>query len=316
MESQDNGTKGIRIFASPEKQEHQTIFGVKPVAPAEERQDPPDLEDLGLLSSKQSDDNLNQISNWELLNLEDEESKTTEVPEEAPEEPHEISQEKPQNPEDEITAAPVMVPPPPASSAIADTSADFAKNTDNSPVTSSAPADLTNIGQNASLVGIPPTQAPSFLACMPPYGMPQYYMPAAGISPLFGSQWNGNPMAAQVYPGVELTSIQTPSQSIPSAPLVPQQSAGPISSTAELVAVPLSSVSVSQQPKEQPDVPKTEHRKKDKPSKSHYMPLCLQTLRSMGYTQDERTLKRIIRSKKGNLNEILDSLNNEFANFQ
>ncbi|THD26122.1 hypothetical protein D915_003119 [Fasciola hepatica] len=315
MQSEESGLKGIRIYASPEKKEHHTIFGKKPSAGPEEQQDLPEVEDHDLHSSKYSNEDINPLSNWELLNLDSEETKINEVVDESPkEEPKPAEEQKEEQCEEGrattlVPASSMRIP-----SSIVETTSGYSET---STLASATPAGTTEVTcaavtANAVVPGMPPTQTGSFLACMPPYGISQYYLPPTGIQPMFAPQWNGSQMVPMACPGIDPTTVQTPPQNIPTAPPMSQQplvTSMSHTDTAQREAVPLPAVANNQQSQEQTHVPKTENRKKDKSSKSYYMPLCMQTLRSMGYTQDERTLKRVIRNKKGNLNEILDALN-------
>ncbi|VDP21572.1 unnamed protein product [Echinostoma caproni] len=342
MESGECGSKVCRIYASPDKTAHHTIFGIKPTADPEDVKELPKIDELDLNSENTAtEEQPGPGSNWEVLDLGSDfkpgESSAEEVSTDEPE----VHEEEKHSEEE---AVPVPIPstaaPIPAEATSTTTlepaeavAVDVSSAPSDTPAVAAAVAAAATAPVPAVPVASAPVPAPTpAAAVMPPqaspfypgmYGMGQYYMhpgAAPAMPAMYAPQWPVTQMTPMMYPGMDYSPMQPASQNVPSAPVLSQQlqpQSTPIAPTPaaapEAKAVDPSLMNLQSKLRNlkcvQPSAVNPDCRKKDKCSKSHYMVMCMTTLRSMGYTQDEKTLRHLIRKNRGNLNEILDELN-------
>ncbi|KAF7259151.1 hypothetical protein EG68_03446 [Paragonimus skrjabini miyazakii] len=268
--------KAVRIYASPDKREHHTIFGVKP-----------DEDDAVSVMEAPATEASEQEGN-DLLNEE-----TDHLGETLSE--HSVS-EKPEDSEpEEMTTLPAPVEP------------------------ESLPVQPTGVQQPVTIpmVAYPQYPVNPYMQYITPYGYPpvitpqwpttcdpslreqtlaqQAYVAGATAPPLNEQR---NTLIAEADNNDPDVAMQ---QAIRALSITPSINAEPPITNKSL------SQSVSPHPMNKPS--DEEHGKKSKSKgRAKYVQMSLQTLREMGFTQDERELKKLIKSNNGNLNKIIDIL--------
>ncbi|KAF6771970.1 hypothetical protein AHF37_09067 [Paragonimus kellicotti] len=268
--------KAVRIYASPDKREHHTIFGVKP-----------DEDDAVSVMEAPATEASEQEAN-DLLN--EETDHLGETPSE-----HSFSEKHEDSEPEEATTLPAPTEP------------------------ESVPVQPTEVQQPVTIPMVAYPQYP-----VNPY---MQYMTPYAYQPMMTPQWSttSDPslrertLAQQAYvAGASApplneqrnTLIADVDGSEPDA--VMQQAIRALSITPSNNAEPQPAhnppnQSISPQPMNKPS--DAEHGKKSKSKgRAKYVQMSLQTLREMGFTQDEKELKKLIKSTNGNLNKIIDIL--------
>ncbi|KAF5398857.1 hypothetical protein PHET_07780 [Paragonimus heterotremus] len=268
--------KAVRIYASPDKREHHTIFGVKP-----------DEDDAMSVMEAPATEASEQEAN-DLLNEE-----TDHLGETLSE--HSVSERHEDSEPEEPTTLPAPVGP------------------------ESLPVQPTEVQQPVTIpmVAYPQYPVNPYMQYITPYGYPpmitpqwptsadpslrertlaqQAYVAGATAPPLNEQR---NTLIAELDNSEPDVAMQ---QAIRSLSITSSNNAEPQTTNKTL------SQSIGPQPLDKPS--DTEHGKKGKSKgRSKYVQMSLQTLREMGFTQDERELKKLIKSNNGNLNKIIDIL--------
>ncbi|TGZ71108.1 hypothetical protein CRM22_002821 [Opisthorchis felineus] len=258
--------KAIRLFVSPDKTEHRTIFGEKPTEEKEEEED--ENETCGVESFEVAETQDTQ---------ETEEEQTPEQPTQA----------------EEVEAC------------LAETTLNEGEENDEVPTQTQMPAPAL-------------VPAPAY----PPMPMyPYIYTMNATGQPILYPQWSTAPVVPSLTPVTvpTVTPVAEPEQSdqeistfsaVSAPPQVPKPAPTPAPVPAP-AQTPAATPEPKPKPKKDPTCPSKlptcpgEHKPN---SKRIYMQKALSTLRQMGFQQDEKTLKKLIKLHSGNLNAIIDAL--------
>ncbi|CAL8092654.1 unnamed protein product [Calicophoron daubneyi] len=314
--------KAVRIYASPDKREHHTIFGEKPleetpeatVKPTTEKTPlPPYTEDLeeppsdeAVADESYSDEvkeDLKPKQERGAMPESDKEEKQSEVVSPQPVAPTKVEETpKEIKPTDEVSQPPTETVPqnPPATDQIA------------TPVAAPVPVPVP--------VAVQPTPAYPYGQ---PYGYPNCYVnqQPQPLYPMVVQQWPTQPTPSPAaYPYQPTGNLLSRSTTVAeTAPRTPVDASAPSAPASQSIYYPVleepakrTTLASSQPRAPQKVVSKnsipphgtTEQRKAAK----LFVQTCTQKLRSMGYAQDDKVLRKLIIRHKGNLNEIIDDL--------